>query len=237
MTPVRRNINSDSDADGARHPSRRAALALGLASLATVMGLGAAAQEAKGRPIRLVALGDSLTAGYGLGPSEGFVPRLEAALRARGRDVRIANAGVSGDTAAGGAERLDWSVPDGTDGVIVELGANDMLRGIDPKLTRAALTRILDRLEARGIPAMLAGMRASPNLGPDYVKAFEAIYVDLARERNLPLYPFFLLGVVGERSLNLPDGIHPTAQGIDVIVKGIVPTVEQFLDRIAAKRS
>lgn len=188
-------------------------------------------------PIKLVALGDSLTAGYGLGPSEGFVPRLTAALKAKGRDVQIANAGVSGDTASGGAERVDWSVPDGTHGVIVELGANDMLRGMDPKITRAAITRLLDRLKARNIPVMLAGMRASPNLGPDFGKAFESIYVDLSKARGLVLYPFFLEGVVGDRSLNLPDGIHPNAKGIDVIVKGILPSVERFLDQIAAAKA
>jgi len=121
--------------------------------------------------------------------------------------------------------------------VIVELGANDMLRGVDPKITRAALTRILDRLAARKIPAMLAGMRASPNLGSDYVRRFESIYPDLAKERGLVLYPFFLEGVVGDRSLNLPDGLHPTAKGVDVVVANITPTVEKFLAQIAARRS
>lgn len=226
-------MGGDRDAGAAFHPSRRAALALGLGSLATVM----APRRAAAAPIRLVALGDSLTAGYGLGPKEGFAPRLEAALRAKGREVTIANAGVSGDTATGGAERLDWSVPDGTQGVIVELGANDMLRGVDPKVTRAAITRILDRLKARKIPAMLAGMRASPNLGPDFGKAFESIYTDLARERGLILYPFFLEGVVGDRSLNLPDGIHPNAKGVDAIVKGILPSVERFLDGLPAAKA
>jgi acyl-CoA thioesterase-1 len=187
--------------------------------------------------IRLVALGDSLTAGYGLPKPDGFAPKLEAALKARGHDVTVANAGVSGDTATGGADRVDWSVPDGTDGVIVELGANDMLRGVDPKVTKAALARLLDRLKARGVPAMLAGMQASPNLGPDYKRTFDAIYPDLARERGLILYPFFLKGVVGDRSLNLPDGIHPSARGIDVMVEGIVPTVERFIAAIAAGRS
>lgn len=222
------------DAGAACHPSRRAVTFGVAASLATVMGLRAA--RAAG-PVKLVALGDSLTAGYGLPRADGFAPKLEAALKARGRDVTVANAGVSGDTASGGADRVDWSVPDGTDGVIVELGANDMLRGVDPKVTRAALTRILDRLKARKIPAMLAGMRAAPNLGADYVTAFERIYADLARERGLVLYPFFLNGVMGDRALNLEDGMHPSAKGVDIVVKGILPTVEQFLDRIAAERS
>ncbi len=185
-------------------------------------------------PVRLVALGDSLTAGYGLGPGEGFVPKLQAALKAKGRDVTVANAGVSGDTASGGADRLDWSVPDGSDGVLVALGANDMLRGVDPRTTRKALTRIVDRLEARKIPAMLAGMRAAPNLGPDYGKSFESIYRDLAAQRGLVLYPFFLDGVAGDRALNQGDGVHPNARGVDIMVGGILPSVESFLDRIAA---
>lgn len=198
------------------------------------MGLRPAAAA---RPIKLVAFGDSLMAGYGLPRSDGFAPKLETALKSRGRDVTVANAGVSGDTASGGADRVDWSVPDGTDGVIVELGANDMLRGVDPKVTKAALTRILDRLKGRKIPAMLAGMRASPNLGPDYVKSFERIYSDLAQERGLVLYPFFMNGVMEDRKLRLDDGMHPSAAGIDVMVKGVLPSVEQFLDRIAAERS
>jgi acyl-CoA thioesterase I len=215
-----------------RHPSRRTAVAGLAGSLAMVIG---ARRAAAAGPIRLVALGDSLTAGFGLPPSQGFAPRLEAALRARGHDVRVANAGVSGDTATGGADRVDWSVPDGTDGVIVELGANDMLRGVDPGVTRKALERLLDRLKARGIPAMLAGMRAAPNLGRDYQAAFDRIYPELARERGLPLYPFFLEGVAGVRALNLQDGLHPNAEGVEAIVKGIVPTVERFLAQIKAE--
>lgn len=191
---------------------------------------------AQTRPIKLVAFGDSLVAGFGLGPGEGFVPRLQTALKARGHDVTIVNAGVSGDTASGGAERMDWSIQDDADGVIVELGANDMLRGMDPKFTRAALTRILDRLKQRNIPAMLAGMRASPNLGADYVREFESIYTDLAQQRGLLLYPFFLEGVIGNRALNQADGIHPSPQGVDIIVTGITPTVERFLEQIAARK-
>lgn len=205
-----------------------AGLAASLATVMTVRPLRAAG------PVRLVALGDSLTAGYGLGPGEGFVPKLQAALKAKGRDVTVANAGVSGDTASGGADRLDWSVPDGSDGVLVALGANDMLRGVDPRTTRKALTRIVDRLEARKIPAMLAGMRAAPNLGPDYGKSFESIYRDLAAQRGLVLYPFFLDGVAGDRALNQGDGVHPNARGVDIMVGGILPSVESFLDRIAA---
>ena len=204
------------------------------ASLASVMLPRGAVAAA---PLKIVALGDSLTAGFGLPPQDGFVPRLQAALRAAGRSVTITNAGVSGDTATGGAERADWSVPDGTDGVIVELGANDMLRGVDPKVTRAALARILDRLEQRRIAAMLAGMRALPNLGEDYARRFEQIYVDLARERGLIFYPFFLAGVAGDRSLNQGDGVHPNAQGVAAIVRDIAPTVERFLDQLSANRA
>lgn len=188
-------------------------------------------------PVKLVALGDSLTAGFGVGSQDAFPVKLQAALKAAGRDVTISNAGVSGDTASGGADRVDWSVPEGTQGVILALGANDMLRGIDPKTTRAAIARILDRLAARKIPVMLAGMRAAPNLGPDYGKAFEAIYKDAASERDLVLYPFFLEGVAGDRALNQGDGIHPNPKGVDVIVAGILPKVEAFLDRIAAGKS
>ena len=217
-----------------RHPSRRAVLAGAAAALATVM-IGRPARAAA--PVKLVALGDSLTAGYRLGPTEGFVPKLQAALAKRGRAVTVANAGVSGDTASGGADRVDWSVPEGTDGVIVELGANDMLRGLPPEITRKALNRLLDRLKARNIPVMLAGMRSLRNMGPDYVREFEKIYPDLARERGLVLYPFFLEGVIGDRALNLDDGIHPNPKGVDIIVAGILPSVEQFLDRIGEGKS
>ena len=230
----RRNIGADSDAIAAFQPSRRAVAAGMALALAGVMGLKPASAAG---PIKLVGYGDSLMAGYGVGPTEAFPVKLQAALKAKGRDVTIANAGVSGDTASGGADRVDWSVPDGTDGVILELGANDMLRGVDPKTTRAAIGRILDRLQARNIPVMLAGMRAAPNLGPDYGKAFEKIYTDFASERGLVLYPFFLEGVAGDRSLNQGDGIHPNPKGVDVIVAGILPKVEEFLDKIDAGRS
>jgi acyl-CoA thioesterase-1 len=188
--------------------------------------------EAAGRPIRLVALGDSLMAGYNL-PQNAAVPAmLERALRAKGHNVEIANAGVSGDTATGGLDRLEWSVPDGTDGVIVELGANDMLRGLDPAITRRAIEGIVERLQARNIPVMLAGMFASRNLGADYVRRFDSLYRDIADKHGLVLYPFFLDGVVGDRALNLPDGLHPSAKGVEVIAERILPTVESFLSRI-----
>jgi acyl-CoA thioesterase I len=187
--------------------------------------------------LRIVALGDSLTAGYGLPQDAAFPAVLERALKARGHRVEIINAGVSGDTAAGGLARVDWSVPDGTHGVILELGANDMLRGLDPAATRRSLEAIVTRLRARGIPVLLAGMHASRNLGPDYAQRFDAIYRDIAAGQGAMLYPFFLDGVAGQRQLNLPDGLHPTARGIETIVQRMLPTVEAFLTRLASSGS
>jgi len=188
-------------------------------------------------PVKIVALGDSLTAGYGLGPADAFPARLERALKAKGLTVEISNAGVSGDTTAGGAARLDWSVPEGTDAVILELGANDALRGIDPQASRQALEDILRRLEARHIAVLIAGMRAPPNMGRDYVGAFEAIFPDLAKASGAILYPFFLDGVAADRTLNQPDGVHPTAQGVETIVRRILPKVEELIARVKAKRA
>jgi acyl-CoA thioesterase-1 len=184
------------------------------------------------RDIRLVALGDSLTAGYNLPEAAAFPSRLQAALRSRGRTVTVINAGVSGDTSQGGLDRLDWSVGDGVDGVILELGANDALRGLDPAQTRANLDAIIRRLTERRIPVLLAGMRAPPNMGPDYASRFDGLFPELARQHDLVFYPFFLDGVAARPELNQRDGIHPTAQGVDVIVERILPTVERFLDRI-----
>jgi acyl-CoA thioesterase-1 len=204
------------------------------AALAAMIAPSSAAQ-AQGQPIRLVALGDSLSAGYGLPQEAAFPVVLERALKARGHKVEVTNAGVSGDTSSGGLDRLDWSVPDGTDGVILELGANDMLRGLDPALTRRNIEAIVERLKARNIPVMLAGMYASRNLGPDYVQKFDSLYPDIAKKHDLVLYPFFLEGVAGDRSLNLPDGLHPTAKGVEIIVGRILPSVETFLARIAQR--
>ncbi len=212
-----------------RHDGRRAALAFLIVSLLMTLTMPLGAAE---RPLTLVALGDSLTAGYGLPADAAFPAQLEAALKARGHAVTIANAGVSGDTATGGLDRAAWSVPDGTDGVILELGANDMLRGTDPAVTEKALDAIVAGLKARGIPVLLAGMRAAPNLGPDYGKRFDAIYPRLAARYGLLLYPFFLDGIAGDRSLNLPDGLHPTKAGVARIVSGILPSVEEFLTRL-----
>jgi acyl-CoA thioesterase-1 len=193
------------------------------------------AAHAQSKSIRLVALGDSLSAGYNLPQEAAFPTVLERALKAKGHKVEVANAGVSGDTSSGGLDRLDWSVPDGTDGVILELGANDMLRGLDPAATRRNLGAIVERLKSRNIPVMLAGMYASRNLGPAYVQKFDSIYPDIAKKHHLVLYPFFLDGVAGERSLNLPDGMHPTAKGIEIIVERILPTVESFLARLSQR--
>ena len=187
------------------------------------------------RTIKVVALGDSLTAGFQLRGSAAFPVQLERALKAKGLAVEVANAGVSGDTSSGGLARLDWSVPEGTDAVILELGANDMLRGVDPKVTRGALSEIVQRLKARRIEVLLCGMLAAPNMGADYGRAFDAIYPELAVANDLLLYPFFLDGVVADPKLNIGDGLHPTGEGVAKIVSGILPKVEAMLARVRAK--
>jgi len=189
------------------------------------------------KPIKMVVLGDSLSAGLGLAASAAFPARLKKALQANGIAVDMINAGVSGDTSSGGRDRLDWSVPEGTDAVILELGANDALRGIDPAVTRSALSDILTRLKARKIAVLLCGMLAPPNYGSDYAARFNAIYPELAKSFAVPLYPFFLQGVATEAKLNQADGMHPTAEGVDVIVKNMLPSVEAFLGAISAQRS
>ncbi|MGB3808673.1 MAG: arylesterase [Parvibaculum sp.] len=182
------------------------------------------------KPLTIVAFGDSLTAGYLLGPGEGFVPQLQKALRAKGHNnVVIADAGVSGDTSSGGLARLDWGVGPGTSAVILELGANDALRGVDPELTRANLEEILSRLQKRNIPVLLAGMLAPPNMGADYGKAFDAIYPQLAAKYGAVFYPFFLDGVAAEKKFTLDDGMHPNAEGVAVMVKRILPKVEALI--------
>jgi acyl-CoA thioesterase-1 len=187
------------------------------------------------RPVKIVALGDSLTAGFQLPASAAFPVQLQRALKAKGIAVEIANAGVSGDTVAGGLARLDWSVPDGTDAVILELGANDMLRGLNPAATRTALTAIVQRLKARGIEVLLCGMRSAPNLGADYGGQFEAMFSELAAANGLIFYPFFLDGLIGVRTLLQPDGLHPTAEGVGKIVAGILPKAEELVARVRAK--
>jgi acyl-CoA thioesterase-1 len=210
-------------------------LGLVLATAGTVFAQTPAGGATK--PIKMVVLGDSLSAGLGLSASSAFPARLQKSLETKGIAVDMINAGVSGDTSSGGRDRLDWSVPEGTEAVIIELGANDALRGTDPKVTRAALTDILTRLKARGIAVLLCGMLAPPNYGSDYSARFNAIYPDLAKSFGVPLYPFFLEGVAADARLNQADGLHPTTEGVDVIVKNILPTVEAFLGAISGQRS
>jgi acyl-CoA thioesterase-1 len=189
------------------------------------------------KPIKMVVLGDSLSAGYGLSAQAAFPMRLQKALADKGIKVDMINAGVSGDTTSGGRDRLDWSVPEGTEAVIVELGANDALRGVDPAVTRTALTEIVTRLKARNIAVLLCGMLAPPNYGSDYAARFNAIYDELSKSLGVPLYPFFLEGVAADAKLNQGDGMHPTADGVDVIVKNILPKVEAFIGTIPRQAS
>ncbi|MBZ9939361.1 arylesterase [Mesorhizobium sp. BR1-1-16] len=184
---------------------------------------------ASAAPIRILALGDSLTAGYGLGPEDGFTTQLERALKAKGLDVTVINAGVSGDTAEGGLARLDWALGGGADAAIVELGANDMLRGMDPAGTRKALDAILAKLSEKKIPTLLAGMLAAPNLGSDYGARFDAIYPELATQYGAILYPFFLDGAAAQSTLLQADGLHPNAKGVALIVERMLPSVERLV--------
>jgi acyl-CoA thioesterase-1 len=208
---------------------------IGLLACLLVAGTGAArAQQA--RPVAIVALGDSLTAGYQLPPGDAFPVKLQAALKARGLDVTVENAGVSGDTSTGGLERLDWAVGDGVDAVILELGANDALRGIDPAVTRRNLDEILARLKARGIAVLLTGMLAPPNMGPQFAAAFNPIFPELAAKHGVLFDPFFLEGVAAVRDLNLADGMHPNARGVDAIVARILPKVEELVAEVRSRR-
>jgi acyl-CoA thioesterase I len=193
-----------------------------------------AQNEQNEKVLNLVALGDSLTAGYGLAPQDGFTAQLQAALTAKGLAVKVHNGGVSGDTSAGGLARLEWVVGPDTHAVIVELGANDMLRGLAPALTEKNLRLIIERLQAKGVEVMLAGMLATPNLGPLYESRFNRLYPQLAEEYGLVFYPFFLDGVAANPKLNLDDRIHPNRAGIAVIVEKILPTVERLLARITS---
>ena len=212
-------------------------LVLGLLLTTGGTAFAQTAAAAATKPIKMVVLGDSLSAGLGLSASEAFPERLQKSLQTKGIAVDMINAGVSGDTASGGLSRLDWSVPEGTEAVILELGANDALRGTDPAVTRSALSDILTRLKARGIAVLLCGMVAPPNYGSDYSARFNAIYPDLAKSFGVPLYPFFLEGVAADAGLNQADGIHPTAEGVDIIVKNILPAVQAFLGTISGQRS
>ena len=196
--------------------------------------LALTAAGAAAAPVTILALGDSLTAGRGVGPTETFPARLEAALKAKGHDVKVINAGVSGDTAADGAARLDWALAEPVNAVIVELGANDALRGLPVAQAEQALDRLLTALAEKKLPVLLAGMRAPPNMGPEYQAAFDGMYQRLAAKHGVLLYPFFLDGVAADPKLNQGDGMHPSPAGVDVIVARILPSVEQLLGKAAA---
>lgn len=232
-----------------RLPQSHMGMAAVLINLALITGLlittvvtmpGAHAQDAaapqNGEIIRVVAFGDSLTAGYGLKPGQAFPDVLQMALRSRGHTVAVINAGVSGDTTAAGLARLDWAIGEDADAVIVELGANDALRGQSPDETRANLDKILQRLSARGLPVLLAGMRAPENWGSDYRDRFNAVFNELAAKHGVLLYPFFLDGVATDPKLNLSDGLHPNPRGVSIIAAGILPKVEDLLARVRARR-
>jgi acyl-CoA thioesterase-1 len=195
-------------------------------------GFGA---HAEAKMVKLVALGDSLTAGYQLPAEAAFPAVLERALRAEGYLVKISNAGVSGDTASGGLARLDWALGDGADGVILELGGNDMLRGMNPKITRAALDTILERLASQNIKVLIVGMKASSNLGSDYKARFDAIYPELAEKYGAIFYPHFLDVIESDPRLRLADGMHPNEAGIEQMVERLLPTAKGFLDQLGAK--
>lgn len=209
----------------------------GLAVGTGALALASATRAAEPSAVRIVALGDSLTAGYELPPSAAFPVQLENALRAKGYKVEVANAGVSGDTTSGGLERLDWAVPEGTDAVILELGANDALRGVPPQVARRNLDTILARLGERGVPVLLAGMRSPQNWGEKYADAFESLYPDLAGKHGVLLYPFFMEGVALQGDLNLDDGLHPNEKGVARIVEQILPRVEELIGRVRAARA
>lgn len=208
---------------------KRGALGMVAVAVGMLLASGLPGHEAEaGTPV-IVALGDSLTAGFGLPQDKAFPAQLEKALKARGQDVKVVNAGVSGDTAAAGLARLDWALPQDASAVIIELGANDALQGLDPAATKATLEKIIADLKGRGLPILLAGMEAPRNLGKDYVEQFRAMYADLAQRYDLILYPFFLDGVALDDGYLLDDGLHPNAAGVERIVEGILPKVEELL--------
>jgi len=204
--------------------------------LIAALAFGATAAPAS-QPLRIVVLGDSLVAGFGIKPSEAFPAQLERALKERGHAVEVINAGVSGDTTAGGLDRVGWAVPERTGAVILELGANDALRGLDPRRARSNLDKIITTLKAGGAEVLLAGMLAPRNLGEPYTRAFDAIYPELAAKHGLLLYPFFLDGVALNAKLNLDDGLHPNSRGVAEITKKILPSVEQLIERARARQA
>jgi acyl-CoA thioesterase-1 len=204
--------------------------------LVAALTLGATAARAE-QPLRIVVLGDSLVAGQGLKQSDAFPAQLERALKARGHTVEVINAGVSGDTTANGLARVTWAVPERTDAVILELGANDMLRGLDPAVAKANLEKIITTVKGGGAEILLAGMFAQRSMGKDYVRSFEGMYPDLAAKHGLILYPFFLDGVATDPKLNLDDGMHPNPRGVAEITKKILPSVEQLIERARARHA
>jgi acyl-CoA thioesterase-1 len=214
---------------------RRAAQLIAISALVLV-SLPLPTIEAESRPPVIVAFGDSLTAGYGLPQNESFPAKLEAALKAQGRAVTVVNAGVSGDTSNAALKRLDWALPEDASAVIVELGGNDALQGIPPEGTKAALAKIIEQLQAKGLPVLIAGMESPRNMGKEYVTAFGAIYPDLAERYGAILYPFFLDGVALNDGLMQEDGIHPNARGVERIVEGILPKVDELLAQVGDRR-
>lgn len=186
----------------------------------------------KAQDLSIVAFGDSLMAGYELSAGDAYPAKLEAALERQGIAVTITNGAVSGDTSADGLSRLDWTIPDGTDAVLLELGANDALRGLSPADTRRNLDAMIARLKERKIAVMLFGMLAPPNMGTDFSTAFNAIYPDLAKAHDVPLYPFFLDAIVTESSLKLADGMHPNPKGVDRMVEQTLPAVKTFISTL-----
>lgn len=220
-----------------RLDSRNMVLRLLLCNLlvaALLMGpAGTPARAAE--PVRIVVLGDSLVAGYNIRTSEAFPAQLQKALKAKGHNVEVINAGVSGDTTSAGLDRLQWALPEKVDAVIVELGANDALRGLDPKAAKANLDKIITAVKAQGAEVLLAGMAAPRNLGAPYVQAFDGMYPELARKHGVLLYPFFLEGVAMNPALNLGDGMHPNPSGVAEITRRILPTVEKLIESVRAK--
>lgn len=218
-----------------------APLAFAVAALAAVAQPGTVSASEAPASLRLMILGDSLTAGYGLAREDSFPARLEQALRDEGYAVSVVNAGVSGDTTAAGLARLPWvlgtSAASPPDAVMVELGANDGLRGLDPEAAHANLDAIVSELRARGLPVLLTGMKAPPNLGPEYGREFEAVFTRLAGKHGLALYPFFLEGVAAVPALNQADGIHPNRAGVDEIVRRILPATMDFLDTVRREKT
>lgn len=208
-----------------------------ITSIALLLGLSifaaspASAQDVSNDTVQIVGFGDSLMAGYQLAQADGFTAQLQSALTEAGYKVTVANAGVSGDTSSAGLARLDWSVPDEAQLVILELGANDALRGISPELTEKNLDQMLARLQTRGIPVLLAGMIAPPNMGTEYAEKFNPLYQKLADKYQVKLYPFFLDGVAADKTLLLEDGMHPNPQGVKIMVQNILPDVKAMLDQ------